>query len=67
MYDDRRYGRYVRANRWKAIFFTILFHFAVLGALGFFGDHDFKQYIPEIVKEAIGMEADEADKDAIRP
>lgn len=67
MYDDRRYGRYVKANRWKALFFTILFHVAILSALGIFGDQDLKQYLPEKVKDILGMEITEPTEDAVRP
>lgn len=68
MYDDRRYGRYVRANRWKAIFFTILFHALVVGAIAYYSDADVEQYLPEKVKDVLGMEVKDAEaEDVVRP
>lgn len=66
MYDDRRYDRYVRANRWKALFFTFLFHVLVIGAIAFNSQYDLKQYLPDKVKDVLGMEVTEAD-DVVRP
>lgn len=66
MYDDHRYGRYVKANRWKAIFFTLLFHASIIGAIAFHSQHDLKQYLPEKVKDVLGMEVAEQD-DVVRP
>lgn len=66
MYDDSRYGRYVYANRWKAVFFTILFHAAIIGAIAFHNQQDLKQYLPDKVKDILGMEVTEQD-DVVRP
>lgn len=70
-----QFERNARRNRQKAIFFTIAFHACLIGGVLMTSDGDWKQYVPDVVQEWLGMDSEEEvvaklpedKKEAIRP
>lgn len=73
MNTNYQFEKYARRNRSKAVFFTVAFHALLLGGILYSGDVEWKEYVPDVVLETLGMDAaDEAvanveDKKVIRP
>ena len=66
--NNRKFERAARFNRYKAIFFTLLFHVALIGSFGLYGEDAYKEYLPDTVKEWIGMEEETSQEtDTPRP
>jgi hypothetical protein len=62
-----KFKKAARANRAKAVFFTIAFHIALFGAVAYSTDADVKSYLPDAVKDLIGMHEELPEKEQIRP
>ncbi|HMQ49865.1 MAG TPA: hypothetical protein PKA00_20595 [Saprospiraceae bacterium] len=55
----RQFERAARLNRSKAIFFTLVFHVILLGALASGSKGDWQKYLPSAVQDLFGMEQSE--------
>jgi hypothetical protein len=65
---NHRFKKAARKNRTKALFFTILFHVALLGGIAYSTGSDVKAYLPDGLLEMMGMEKQEvALEEAVRP
>ena len=66
--NNRKFERAARFNRYKAILVTVAFHVAIIGVFGLSGEDNYKDYLPETVKEWLGMQAEvTAETEAPRP
>ena len=54
--NNYKFQRAARVNRMKALVFTALFHCALIGAVLHSGEVDLGEYLPERVKEWLGMD-----------
>jgi hypothetical protein len=57
--NNYKFERAARSNRQKALIFTMMFHVFLIGAIAYSGEIDWKDYVPESVKERLGMIKDE--------
>jgi len=57
---NHKFERAASARRAKAVFFTILFHILLIGAVAYGTGADLEKYTPEFVKTLLGMEEDGA-------
>lgn len=54
--NTRKFQKTARINRFKAILITIGFHVALIAALSGEMDTSLTEYLPDLVKEWMGME-----------
>ena len=64
---NHKFKKAARANRAKAIFFTVAFHVALFGAIAYSTDADVESYVPDVVKDLIGMSEEVPEQEAVRP
>lgn len=57
---NHKFEQAARARRAKAVFFTILFHILLIGAIAYGTGGDMEKYAPDFVKTLLGMEEDGA-------
>ena len=65
---NRKFERAARLNRLIAVFFTAVFHVGLIGFVGMYSDGNLEKYLPETVKEWVGMNEDHMEEtDQPRP
>ena len=65
-----RFKRAERLNRTKAVLFTVAFHVLLFGAITFGTDTEVESFLPDVVKEWIGMDIESeqvAQEEEVRP
>jgi hypothetical protein len=59
MITNYQFERNARRNRTKALFFTVAFHALLLGGILYSGNVEWRDYVPDVVLETIGMDQPE--------
>ena len=59
-----KFRRAAQFNRAKAVFFTVIFHVLLIGALFYGGEAKIKQYVPDEVLSILGIDQDQPVEEA---
>jgi hypothetical protein len=65
--NNRKFERAARLNRFKAIFLTAAFHVGIIAAIGTYSNGSLTDYIPDTVKDWVGMDETEEQAEASLP